>query len=98
MNEDFGNDFITVTDEEGHEYTLEHLATTEIDDNLYMAFLPADIDEDDDEFGLILFKVVEEDGEQVFEQLEDDDEINLVHNTFIEMFSEDETFLLEEDA
>jgi uncharacterized protein YrzB (UPF0473 family) len=96
MNEDFGNDFITVTDEEGHEYILEHLATTEINDMLYMAFLPADIDEDDDEYGLILFKVVEEDGEQMFEQLEDDDEVNLVHNTFIEILAEDENFSLED--
>jgi uncharacterized protein YrzB (UPF0473 family) len=96
MSEDFGNDFITVTDEEGREYTLEHLATTEINDILYMAFLPADIDEDDDEYGLILFKVVEEDGEQLFEQLEDDGEISLVHNTFIELLSEDDEFLTEE--
>jgi uncharacterized protein YrzB (UPF0473 family) len=96
MNEDFGNDIFTVTDEEGQEYSLEHLSTTEINDTLYMAFLPADIDEDDDEYGLILLKVIEENGEQMFEQLEDENEISLVHNTFIDLLEEDENSLPED--
>ena len=74
MSEEFGPDFITVTDEDGNDFELEHLDTLEYNNEVYMAFFPAvsedaqegepaDIDLDDEEYGLIIMKVVEEDGE-----------------------------------
>ena len=52
MSDAFGNDFITLTDDEGNSFELEHLDTLEIDDETYMAFLPADMSEDDEDFGI----------------------------------------------
>ena len=41
MSEEFGPDFITVTDEDGNEFELEHLGTLEYNGQTYMAFFPA---------------------------------------------------------
>ena len=38
MSEEFGPDFITVTDEDGNEFELEHLDTLEYNGQTYMAF------------------------------------------------------------
>ena len=45
MSEEFGPDFITVTDEDGNEFELEHLDTLEYNGQTYMAFFPAVEDE-----------------------------------------------------
>ncbi len=87
MSEEFGPDFITVTDEDGNDFELEHLDTLEYNNEVYMAFFPAvsedaqegepaDIDLDDEEYGLIIMKVVEEDGEELLSTLDSDEELD----------------------
>mgnify|MGYP000004439924 FL=1 len=44
MSEAFGPDFVSVTDDEGNEFELEHLGTLEHKGHTYMSFLPADMD------------------------------------------------------
>ena len=44
MSEEYGPDFISVTDDDGNEFELEHLGTLEQEGRQYMAFVPADID------------------------------------------------------
>ena len=51
MNEDFGSDLISITDDEGNEFVLEHLHTLEHKGCFYMAFLPTDIDEENEDYG-----------------------------------------------
>ena len=41
MSEEYGNDFITLTDEEGNQIELEHLDTLEYNGETYMAFVEA---------------------------------------------------------
>ena len=95
MSEEFGPDFITVTDEDGNDFELEHLDTLEYNNEVYMAFFPAvsedaqegepaDIDLDDEEYGLIIMKVVEEDGEELLSTLD------LIYNQFMERLFADE--------
>ena len=90
MNEEYGSDFITVTDEEGNEFELEHLDTIEINDQTYMAFLPADMDENDEDYGMILMKVTEEDGEEVLITLDNEDEAEMAYNKFMEQLFDGE--------
>jgi len=90
MSEEYGNDFVTIIDDDGNEFELEHLDTAEIDGELYMAFIPADMDEDDEDFGLIILKVIEEDGEDSFSTVDDEDELNTAYTVFVERLSEDE--------
>ena len=89
MSGEFGNDFITVQDDEGNELVLEHLDTAEIDGVLYMAFLPADMDEDDEEYGLVILQVIVEDNEEVLATIDDESVLNTVYECFIERLSDD---------
>ena len=41
MEDQFGSDFITISDEDGTEYELEVLSTLEYDGNTYLAVVPA---------------------------------------------------------
>ena len=102
MSEEFGPDFITVTDEDGNEFELEHLDTLEYNGETYMAFFPAvpgeegekgpveDVDLDE-EYGLVILKVVSVDGEEQLSTLDSEEELELVYQQFMEsLFAEDE--------
>jgi len=84
MSSEFGSDIVTISDEEGNDFVLEHLDTIELDDIYYMAFLPADINEDDDDYGLVILKVIEEDGEDVLVSVDDDDLLNKLYDLFVD--------------
>lgn len=94
MSEEYGSDFIVIADEEGNEYELEHLDTIEDNEDLYMAFLPVVSDEDSEEANkMIILKVVEEDGEELFEAIEDDNELERIYDIFMEqLFGDEQTW------
>lgn len=103
MSEAFGPDFITITDEDGNEFELEHLDTLEYNGETYMAFFPA-VPEDegegedetpqdvdlDDEYGLIILKIVHEDGEEQLSTLDSEEELDLVYQQFMELLFQDD--------
>ena len=90
MSEEYGPDFITLTDDGGNEFEMEHLGTLEYNGTVYMSFVPADMDEEDEDFGLILLKVVEKDGEELLADIDDENELNAVYEQFMEVLFEDE--------
>lgn len=90
MSDDYGSDFITVTDEDGNDFELEHLGTLEYQGSTYMAFVPADMDEEDEDFGLILLRAIEENGEQLLADIDDEAELNAVYEQFMEELFDDE--------
>ena len=90
MSDDYGNDFVTIVDDDGNEFELEHLDTAEIGGEVYMAFVPADMDEDDEDFGLIILKVITQDDDEIFSTVDDDDELNTAYTLFVERLSEDD--------
>lgn len=92
MSEDFGNDFITIVDDEGNEFELELLDTIDYNGETFSAFLPTDMDENDPDYGLILLSVtVDENGEELFESIDDDEKLRQVHEMFMTVFeAEDE--------
>ena len=51
---EFGSDYITVTDEDGNQLELELIMSFEVDDRSYMAFFPADMSEDDPDYGYVI--------------------------------------------
>ena len=89
VNDEYGNDFLTITDDEGNEFELEHLETIEYNDQMYMAFLPADMDEDDEDFGIVILKVVKEDDEDVLININDENELNIIFDQFVKLFSDE---------
>lgn len=97
-DEDYGATFITLTSEDGEELELEYLDTIEYNGNIYMAFFPTvpegvdpDTLEEDEEYGLIIMKVVDVDGEEQLTTLDSDEEVEEVYQKFMEvLFEEDE--------
>ena len=93
MSEEFGSNFITVTDEDGNELELEHLDTIEHNGQTYLAFFPAEVEGeemDEEEMGLIILKVVEENGEEILSTLDNDAELDSVYQVFMENLFEEE--------
>lgn len=88
MSEEYGNDFITLTDEDGNEIELEHLDTVEYNGQTYMAFLPAEMSLKD-AYELFILKVeLEDDGEEVLVSLDDEDEVAEMFQIFSERLEE----------
>ena len=87
MSDEYGSDYLTITDDEGNDYELEHIDTIEVDNQIYMAFLPADMNEDDEDFGLVILKVLEDDTEDLLVNINDENELNTVFEHFVELFS-----------
>ena len=89
MSQGNGSDIITVTDDDGEEYELEHLDTLEYEGETYMAFATAET-ADSDEVEVIIFHVVEEDGEEVFESVDDDELMEKIYALFMERIENEE--------
>ena len=90
MSEEYGNDFITVTDEDGNERELEQLDIIEVGNETYVAFLPADMDEDDEEYGIVIMKIAYEGDEEIFVTLDDGEEAERIYEMFMERLFDDE--------
>ena len=90
MSEEYGNDLVTVVDDEGNQHQFEILDAIETDTGRYVALVPvydnpSDLINDDGE--LVILTVKEENGEDLLLPIEDDDEFDRVADYF-----EDELF------
>ena len=94
MNEDFGADLITIIDDDGQEFELEVVGRMDYNRKSYALFLPANIDEmdeDDPDYGYILLREEEDaNGDPVFETIDDDDELEDVYERFMVLLFDDE--------
>ncbi|MCI8909892.1 MAG: DUF1292 domain-containing protein [Oscillibacter sp.] len=93
MSEEFGPTFITVTDEDGQELVLEFVDALEHEGQMYQAFFPAETEgeEDDPDTGLVILKVIHEDGEDLLSTLDTEEELETVYQLFMEnLFSGEE--------
>ncbi|MCI9349688.1 MAG: DUF1292 domain-containing protein [Oscillibacter sp.] len=86
MSEDFGPTFLTVTDEDGQELVLEFLDAVEYNGQIYQAFFPAETEDEEEnpDNGLVILKVVHEDGEDLLSTLDSDEELEAVYDLFME--------------
>lgn len=91
MSEEFGSDFITIVDDDGTEFELEVLDTMDYKDQTFVAFLPADTAEDDPDYGIIILRsVIDENGDELFESIDDEDELQDVYEHFSVILFDDE--------
>ena len=95
MSEEFGPDFITVTDEDGNDIELELVDALEYNGVTYMAFYPAEEEgeeetEESEDDGLVILKSIEENGEELLSTLDSDEELNAVYDLFMERLFQDE--------
>lgn len=94
MSEEYSANFVTVTDDDGNEIELEHLDTIEFNGSTYLSFFPA-VGEDEEEnveeeMGLIILKVIQENGEDILSTLDSDEEMDAVYQAFMKELFEDE--------
>ena len=87
----FGSDFITITDEEGLEYELEVLSELEYNGCTYLAVIPAAQSQDQLDLEVSILKSIEEDGEPILTGIEDEQELAAVYDLIMEsLYEEDE--------
>ena len=93
MSEEYGPDFINVTDEEGNDIELELVDALEHEGNTYMAFFPAVLEEggeESEDYGMVILKSIEENGEELLSTLDTDEELEKIYALFMERFYSDE--------
>lgn len=96
MSEEFGPNFITLTDEDGNDVELEFIDALEHNGQTYMAFFPVveegneESEEDAEEYGLVILKSEMVDGEEMLATLDDEQELEAVYDLFMEQLLEDE--------
>ena len=84
MSEEYGNDFVTLIDEDGNEVEFEHIDTVEYEGVTYLAFIPAELSVEEDAEDVIMQVVTDENGEELLEGVEDDDIADAVFNIVME--------------
>ena len=83
MNEEYGSDFISITDEDGKEYELEY------EGSKYLALVPAE-DNGEEDLEVSILKAVDENGEEILVTIDDDDELEAVYGALMDLIYEDE--------
>lgn len=89
MEDQYGSDFITITDEDGNEFELEVLSTAEYNGSSYMAVIPAGAGEED-QLEVSILKSIEEDGEPILCAIEDEQELQAVYDLIMDAIYEEE--------
>ena len=84
MSEEYGNDVVTLIDEDGNEVEFEHIDTVEYEGVTYLAFIPAELSVEEGAEVVILQVVTDENGEELLEGVEDDDIADAVFNIVME--------------
>ena len=90
MDDQYGSNFISITDEDGKDYELEVLAELEYEGSRYLALIPAGEDDDAEDLEVSILKAVEENGEEILVTVDDDEELENVYNALMDLVYEDE--------
>lgn len=87
MIEEYAEDLVSLTDEDGKEYNFEVLDSIDTGEKYYVALTPYvngdDESEIEDDGSLIIMEVIEEDDGLTYLEIEDDDEYNTIADEFI---------------
>ena len=86
MADQYGSDYITITDDEGNEYELEVLTSLEYNGSTYLAAIPAS---EELEPEVLIFKSSEEDGENILSFIDDEQELEAVNSSIMESLFQD---------
>lgn len=91
MEYEYETDLITLVDDEGQEHEFEILDTLETDEGVFMALVPTrqnpeEVAEEAETY--YIFEVVEEDGEEQLQEVEDDELLDRLAETFEARFNE----------
>ena len=82
--------YVDITDEEGNNFKLEVVGEVEYEDALYRVFLPTGMEEDDPDYGFIILKCTEVDGEEMLDSVDDEELLEKVYAVFMEELFDEE--------
>ena len=82
MSEENKSNYVILTDEEGNEKEFEHIDTLEDNGTVYMAFIAAELNLEE-EAEVVILKIVEEDGEELLASVDDEEENLRLYNLFM---------------
>ena len=86
----YGSDYLTISDENGVEYELEILNTLEYNGSVYLAVIPAAEDPEAEQWDVSILKSVEEaGGESVLLAIDDPQELQDVYERMMESLYEE---------
>ena len=86
----YGSDFLTIVDEDGNEFELEVRSTLEYNGFTYLAGIPAAESAGQLELEVSILKSTEEDGEAILSVIEDEAELEAVHDLLMDSLYEEE--------
>ncbi|MGI6343814.1 MAG: DUF1292 domain-containing protein [Bacillota bacterium] len=92
---DHFEEFVILTDEDGNEYEFEIVDVIEVEDKRYAVLYPVD-DAEDEGYVIMRFEV-DEDGEEMFVDIEDDDEWQRVIDAWEALLEEEEEYEEEDE-
>ena len=91
MDNEYEADLLTLVDDEGQEHEFEIIDELENDDGQFMALVPTQQDADEvasDAETYYIFEVIEEDGEEQLQEVEDDALLDKLAEIFENRFNE----------
>ena len=97
MSEEYGNDFVTLSDEDGNETEFEHVDTLEYEGSTYMAFIPAEMSLSEEAELVILKLEGEGTDDEVLVSVEDEELLNTLFQMVIERLDEGDFYEQTED-
>ena len=100
IDSEYGNDILTLEDDDGVEHTFEVLDSIETAGTRYLALSPIYDDPQQtlaDSGELVILRVVEADGEEFLETIDDEDEMDEIADIFMERLEEDYDVISEDE-
>ncbi len=91
MDNGYEADLLTLIDDDGHEHEFEIIDELEIDEGHFMALVPTQQDPDEiasDAETYYIFEVIEEDGEEQLQEVDDDAMLDKLADIFESRFNE----------
>ena len=88
-NEEYDPEIYTLTDEEGNELHFALLGSLENEGNEYKALIPVNEDGEEESNEYVILKCsVDENGEDIFETIDDDEEFDRIADIFDDEFAD----------
>ena len=100
IDSEYGNDILTLEDDDGVEHTFEVLDSIENAGTRYLALSPIYDDPQQtlaDSGELVILRVVEADGEEFLETIDDEGEMDEIADIFMERLEEDYDVISEDE-
>lgn len=96
---DFGDNIISISDEDGNDFDLLVLDEAIYRDVRYLALSESLSPEEEENLDIIILKVIEDEatGEEILSTLDDDQELEAVYQIFEEQMFADDEIVGEED-